>query len=130
MDLSHLKISQLSLRGISVAVSEPDLMWRIILVCVAILATIISVISFLSYLWASHSAPAVTTIKIDRSVVTREELQATLELYKAKQSRYEVLLTRRPDTPNLGGVPAVEIDLATTPSDQVVPEPLPPISPQ
>ena len=119
MEQFHFKQPHFSLRGIFTAIANPDFMWRIMLSAVAILTTIISVISFFSYLWASHSAPAVTAIKKDRNVVTRQEINSALVLYQGKQARFKVLIERRPQAPNLGGTHGVEGDISAVPLELV-----------
>ncbi len=119
MEKLRLQLSHFSIFGITSAISNPDLMWRVVLSLVAILATVISVISFLSYLWASHSAPAVTPTKKDRNVVTREEIRTALDLYQAKQTRFETLVGRRPQAPNLGGAYGAEGDITDVPAELI-----------
>lgn len=117
MERFHLSMSHFSIHGVVATIASPDRMWRFMLIGVAIVTTMLSAAGFLSYLWASHSAPAIPTIKKDRNAVTSEEINATLGLYVAKEARYKALLERRPKAPNLGGGGGVEADASSLPPD-------------
>ena len=133
MDRIRLKLSYFSLHAIASVIARPDLMWRIIISATVLLAALISVISFISYAWATHAAPAVMPAITNRDAFTREDIRRTLDSYNAKDVKFRELQSAPPEAPRLSGGTGKEVDASTistlesndTPAKPVLDGPLP-----
>ena len=98
------------IRSSIAAFARPDTMWRFLLSISLIIALALVVAGLISYEWATH--PTIPATPQKKSVtVSREELRATIDIYKAKQKRFEDLQTQQPTPPMLGG--SAPLDEAT-----------------
>ena len=113
MERFHFHFSRRSLATLLSALERPDLTWRVIICGTAITALIVSVLSFLSYGWAAHSAVPIVTTKADNALSVKE-IRSVIDLYKTKQKRFQELQVTRPKAPALGSEAGVEVENAVT----------------
>ena len=124
MERFKLKLSYFSLHAISAAIAQPDFMWRMVISGSSIIVAIISVVSFISYTWASNSAPAVITGAPKSDTITRDDIRFVLESYIAKEVQFRNLQNTQPVAPRLGSGFGADVDVSDIPAgvDEVVVE--------
>ena len=122
--MEHLKIkfSHFSLHAISAALARPDLIWRGIIIGISAISLVLGVLGFLAHAWATHTAPVTLPPGVNRADVTAEDIRRVLDVYSAKQVRFNDLHRRAPVAPNLGTgmttLSTTELEGSTTSSQE------------
>ena len=98
MENFHLHFSRRKLHALLSVLERPDFMWRIVVATTVLLTLITAALSLLSYGWATRQDTPIVE-GAAAGVVSKEDIRAVIDLYNAKQKRFEALKNTRPTAP-------------------------------